>query len=426
MTTSFNRSRFAMMTAMVAAIFALVLAKPASAQHPTSNTWTAAGTKIKNKATASYTDARGNTYADVADSVEVTVGFRGSIAVTRGTASATFDANTTGNTVDFTVTNYGNGVDSVNFSLANTSSFTGLQYCVGTDCFSSAAGIDTIQIASGGSITVTIKFNVPAGAGGDTASFKLSGDSKRDATDTADSDLTSLDVRLNGSVAVTGGSASVVPTNYNGTTRMYYSASFKVTNSQTGSATYNLSQSVSGDADVSSIRITDCSGNTITSLTIGYNTFKNACVEYNVASGADAGDAATISLTATASNDNTISDGNDYSVTVIKAALSISKKAYLANGTTEITTETPKPGDTIWYKITVSNASGAAQASSVVIDDDLPTQITFDSSDSAATNADGGTPAWDFTGTTDTHVKATITTLAANASRSFMIKVVIK
>src|SRR4051812_28794662 len=122
MKKSGNGLRVAKFAALVVALMATAMVSNASAQtHPTSNTWTAAGTKIKNKATASYTDARGNTYADVADSVEVTVGFKGSVAVTAASAGpVSFATGSTANTIGFTVTNYGNGTDSINFAFANT------------------------------------------------------------------------------------------------------------------------------------------------------------------------------------------------------------------------------------------------------------------------------------------------------------------
>ena len=435
-----SMSRAVKALAFVVMAVAFGWATPASAQHPVANTWTAEGTEIKNKATASFTDARSNTYANVeSNEVTVTVGFRGSIAVLAVATPLEFVQDGTGS-AQFTVTNYGNGSDSVKFAFTNSNggTFTNAQFCVpdgadadtDPDCYASVAALRAanLLIAAGGSLVVTVTFDVAEGSGGETGNFTLEGSSGRDATNTADSDVIALSVDLidtepgtPGSVTVTAGAAaSVVPTNYNGTTRLYYDATFTVANGLAGSASFDLASAIAGDADITIVRLALCSdkATAVTSVTIAYAGSASVCVLYNVSDDATAADAAGITLTATAAADNTIDSDDEFDITVIKAAISLTKKAFLDDGTTEITTEKPLPGDFIIYQITVKNEGGAS-ASSVSITDVLPSEVTYVSSTADAAGwvlDDSGAPT----------VTGTLATLAASDERFFRIRVQIK
>lgn len=432
-----SRSRVlkALAFAVIAVAFGWVT--PASAQHPTANTWTAEGTQIKNKATASFTDARNNTYTDVeSNEVTVTVGFRGSIAVLAVATPLTFTQDGTGS-AQFTVTNYGNGADSVKYAFTNTNgaTFTNAQFCVpdgadadtDPDCYASIAALRAAEllIAAGGSLTITVTFDVAEGSGGEAGTFTLAGSSARDAANTADSDDIELSVDLidmtpgnPGNVAVTaGGPASVVPTNYNSTTRLYYDATFTVANNLAGGATFDLGSVIAGDADITIIRLALCSdkATAVTSVAIAYAGSASICVLYNVADAATAADAAAVTLTATAQADNSITDNDDYAITVIKAAITLTKKAFLDDGTTEITTEKPLPGDFIIYEITVKNEGGAS-ASSVSITDVLPSEVTYVSSTADAAG-------WVIDDTEAPTITGTLATLGATNERFFRIRV---
>ena len=419
----------ATMLAVVALAFAWVA--PASAQtHPTSNTWTSEGTVIKNKATANYTDARDNTYSAVeSNEVSVTVGFKGSVDVTAAsTSTVDFDAGTSGSAA-FTVTNYGNGLDTLKFTFTNSNgtAFTNVKLCVpGTPdpiCYSSVAALNSAKLvlAAAGTMVVTVTFDVASGSGNAGSTVSLGASSGRDATDAGYTDATPLHVNFTGTVGVTagsGGAASNVPTG----TGAPYSASFTVDNNTSGNDTFDVGASISGDADITIVRTALCSatGTAISSVSISAGGSASVCVLYTIAGTATASDAATITLGATSHIASAISDGSSFDITVIRPSISLSKKVYTDAGITEITTETPKPGDSIWYKIEVTN-SGTADASAVTIEDTLPGEVTY-------VSTTGDAAGWDFTGTDGStgYVKATLSSLAPSTPRSFLIKVTIK
>jgi uncharacterized repeat protein (TIGR01451 family) len=102
--------------------------------------------------------------------------------------------------------------------------------------------------------------------------------------------------------------------------------------------------------------------------------------------------------------------------------LTILKEAFTDAGLTTPVAGNVLPGQSIWYKITVSNAAGTAGAQTIDIDDDLPTQVTYVGS------GDDGNPNWTISGTGGppwTHVDAQLTTLGAGASAYFWIEVTI-
>ncbi len=89
----------------------LLISAPALAQP------TPEGTVITNQAEVSWTDANSNTYTPVSASVDVTVGFADGVDVS-GPASAAPNPGSTGNTLDYVLTNQGNGTDSLSVSEA--------------------------------------------------------------------------------------------------------------------------------------------------------------------------------------------------------------------------------------------------------------------------------------------------------------------
>ena len=126
-----------------------------------------------------------------------------------------------------------------------------------------------------------------------------------------------------------------------------------------------------------------------------------------------------------ANRDASHSDADDY--TVRTATLSVIKSSRVIsdpfNGTTN-----PKliPGATVEYCIQVANAAGGADATSVAINDSVPTQLTYVASSirlngtvtSGTCNADGVTGG----GYASPVVSGTIATIAAGATRTLVFR----
>src|SRR6266540_3806105 len=150
--------------ALAAAVLILVPAR-VHAQTPE-------GTVITNTATASYTDANGNPYADVTGSVSVTVGFLPGIAVRANTPSQTPASPSTGGTLSFGVANPGNGTDSVTISegisVSGVITVTGYRYA-SADYATLALlnnALSSAAITQGGSITIEVLYDVASNQGG--------------------------------------------------------------------------------------------------------------------------------------------------------------------------------------------------------------------------------------------------------------------
>jgi uncharacterized repeat protein (TIGR01451 family) len=113
---------------------------------------------------------------------------------------------------------------------------------------------------------------------------------------------------------------------------------------------------------------------------------------------------------------------------VFAASISASKTSTILSNGANFNTGTAIPGATIQYCITVDNASGGAAASSLVISDTLPAEVTFDSgfgvlvggtdcSDLVTDNGSG-----DFT---DPVVSGTIANLPAGDSQTLIFRATI-
>src|SRR4030081_1063165 len=114
----------------------LVTAQSASAQA------TPEGTVITNQATASWTDANNNTYTSVNASVSVTVGFTAGITTTSA-AIVTPASPSTSNNLNFTITNAGNGTDTI--GTVTTSAAAGLTitgYKIGATSYGTLAALN--------------------------------------------------------------------------------------------------------------------------------------------------------------------------------------------------------------------------------------------------------------------------------------------
>ncbi len=127
-----------------------------------------------------------------------------------------------------------------------------------------------------------------------------------------------------------------------------------------------------------------------------------------------------------------------HTVTVNAAAMTVSKFSTVVWDPVNLTTD-PKaiPGARVQYCIAVSNASGAATATSVVVDDDLPAEVTF-YPDAFGTTGDvmvngtlsggvctGGTEVDGYTAL-DTNVNESLLDIAGGETRTLYFQVTIQ
>jgi hypothetical protein len=435
------------------ALFALLLgvgwAAPAGAQTVTNPnaTWTPAGTTITNTATATFTDTQGNTYDPVSGSVDVVVGFKAGIMVSNIGGPYTVESGEA-TYVRWEIMNTGNGDDTPNISapVLTGGFYTEVQYCFthynadGTEktaevCSSDFGTLVFPVLAPGEYLVLDVKYTVAPGYGGTTGTVELSAASTEDGTVTDSAGPTDVTVTLAGAVTVTPDDQAVsqLPSNPDGTagnTTMVYTATFTVTNGYTGTITFDIDGAFTGTAFATVGSPYLCSDGTktaITTLQLLSGASRDVCVDYQVDDVAG-GTEGSITLTATYGMD---SDPGSYDVTVIRPVLSITKTAYYDNagvmgGVIDNTNEAarPKPGDVIWYTIEVSNGNSSSAPASIEISDPLPAQVTatgtYYSGDEPV-----GKPLWNFTGTTDTLLKAALTELGPGDARVITFKVTI-
>lgn len=393
----------------LAALVAGLVATPAHGQTPE-------GTVIRNIATVTFTDANSNSYAAVADTVDVTVGFVAGIDVIAAAATVGPASPSTADTIAFQVSNIGNGTDSVvvaeNISVGGVIAVTGYRYSGTT--YGTLAALNTAlsgaAIAQAGSITIQVIYDVLAGTGGVSTVYELTATSRRDGG-ASDSDATTITPNLVAAVAVTpDGGQNLQRLPSNGTN---YTFTFTVTNNATGPDAFDLLASFPGAA-ITIVSVNGVAGDStrITGLAAGAS--QNIDVIYSIGNVA-AGTVDTLVLTARSVASPATSDNGFADLTVVRPFLSIAKEPFRDDQSTPIGGgDTVAPGEFIQYRITVTNA-GSAAASSVHVDDLLPTELTF----AAAT---GDAPGWSFGGAGN-DVDADLSgTLASGASRFFWIR----
>ncbi|MEM7417269.1 MAG: hypothetical protein AAF389_17330 [Gemmatimonadota bacterium] len=400
---------------------------------------TAEGTTITNVATATYTDANGNTYAAESGQVSVTVGFLGSLDVT-SPATSTPASPSTGNTVTWTITNNGNGSDQV--QIAATSSDTDVAgitgYVYNTVTYPDLATLNA-QLASagdsvpaGGSITIDVVYDVGAGEGGNPSNVEVTATSTRAGGD-SNAATTVVTPDLTGTVTVAADNATIDRLPSNGT---LYVESFTVTSNITGTTTLDLLASLDGTnaatLTIQRIRIDGgawiAGAGTSTSFTSGQ--ISTVEVEYSVDGAVtDAGSSSTLTLSATASAvGGTPSDSDDHAVTIIAPLLAVAKSVHASQADAEAgapaLATNPQPGATIWYRVAVTN-SGTAPA-----DLSAPGAVTDDFSGLPVTYAGTVTDAasavsFDTLGEAGGVITATLASLAPGATAFFVFSVTI-
>ncbi len=396
----------------VAVLLAALTAVPANAQTPE-------GTVIRSIATVSFTDANSNTYASVADTVDLTVGFVAGLNVTASAATVGPASPSTNDTLFFPVANIGNGTDSVtisqNISVGGIITVTG--YRVGATTFASLATLNAslagTGIAQSASITVKVIYSVTGGTGGLSTVFTLTATSRRN-TGVSDNAATTVSPNLTTAVAVTpDGAQNLQRLPSNGTN---YSFSFTVTNNASGADGFDLLASHPKTA-ITIVSVNGVAGDSTRISGLASGASQVIAVVYSIGNVA-AGTPDTLVLKARSTTSPGTSDNGFADITVIRPLLTVVKVAFRDNQTTLIGTGTVVPGEFIQYKITITNG-GSAAASTVHVADALATQLTFS----------GTTP--DAAGWTLSNVGNNVSgdltgTLAAGTSRFFWVRASVK
>jgi uncharacterized repeat protein (TIGR01451 family) len=382
------------------------------------------GTTITNTATASWTDANGNTYTPVTASATVTVGYLVAVDV-QGTSPVTVASPSTTNWQSYTIHNGGNGTDSVKHvsaSITAGGSVTG--YRIGATIYADTAALNLalsgMAIAANADLLVEVRYDIAPGQGGTPITLTLTATSSRQPTGTGSSDSfpTVLNPAVAAAVSVSPDVGTFDRLPSNGTN---YSQVFVVANNGNATDNFTLTASTSsgGAATVGIVSVNGAAG-TGSSVSIASGATASITVVYSVANVA-AGGADSLRLLATSTADGTKSDFGAVQVRVVRAALTILKEPYRDNQSVLIgATDRVLPNEFIQYKLTVTNTGGAA-ASSVSITDPLAAALTY-------VSAAGDTPAdWSIT-TPGGVVTANLTSgpLAAGASRFIWVRVQVR
>ncbi|HEX8275813.1 MAG TPA: hypothetical protein VF615_24470 [Longimicrobiaceae bacterium] len=397
--------------ALAGLLLAPLAASPAAAQTPT-----AEGTTITNTATATWSDANGNTYTPATASVSITVGFAAGVDVASPT-TATPLSPSTANEQPFTITNGGNGLDSVSVSTTAGAGVTVTGYKIGSTTYPTLAALNAAlagtPISAGGTVTVTVVYTVASGQSGQSIPLGLTATSRRTPANSDTSTTTLSPIAVAGiSVTPDAGTVSRLPSN--GT---QYTATYTLTNPGGVGGTFNLAASTANGAVLTIVSVNGTAGAS-GSIAVGAGGTQTVDVVYTIATGAAAGSTAGLTLAATSSTDPSTTDTGSYTVTVIGASVSMSKEAFRDNQTTAIGAgDRVLPGEYIQYRITVTN-TGASAASTVSVSDPLPAQVTYQS-------ASGDAAGWTISESSGT-VTAGLATLAPSASRFFWIRVRVK
>jgi uncharacterized repeat protein (TIGR01451 family) len=245
---------------------------------------------------------------------------------------------------------------------------------VDTTTYASLAALNTalgtLGISAGESIRIIVQYTTGPGSGGLSADITLEATSVRDAN--TDSDDVNVAPSLTGSISVT---QPATPINRlpSGGASPTYSVVFPVYSSLAGTVSVSLTAAVDGTnaAGVTIVSVNGVAGSS-TSSSFTYNSTQNITVVYTVANNA-AG--ATTALTLTA-NGGVSSDSKTVDVVIVKPVLTITKGVFTDAGLTTPVSGNVLPGQTLYYRIAVTN-TGSASASALSIEDVLPTEVSY-------------------------------------------------
>ena len=349
----------------------LAVATEARAQTPE-------GTVITNTATATYTDANGNAYAPVTGSVSVTVGFKAGVTVTANTPNPAAASPSVADTMTFTVSNIGNGTDSMSISDASSVpgviTVTGYRY--GATTYGTLAALNgalaTAAIPQGGSIVIKVVFNVASGQGGVTTVYTLTATSRRTPATSANASSTITPITVYGLAVTPDGGQNVQRLPGNG-----YSFTFAVQNNGNGNDNFDVIATSPGSPVITVVSVNGVAGDSAR-LSLAPSASTNITVVYNVANVAGG---STDTLTGRSVGQPATTDPGFMDLTVIKPNLTLTKAAYLDDGVTPVASGVI-PGQIIRFRFTVTNG-GATSASNVLVTDALPAQVTYVSTSSS-------------------------------------------
>jgi uncharacterized repeat protein (TIGR01451 family) len=372
------------------------------------------GTVIINTATVTYTDANSNAYAPVSGSVSVTVGFTAGVSVTANTPSPTPASPSSANQLTFTVTNAGNGTDSVsisqNISVAGVITVTG--YEIGASSYASLAALNLALsqtvMAQGGTVQITVNYDVSADQGGINTVYTLTAASLRTPATTS-----------NGQSSITPAQSYAVATTPDGAQNLQrlpgtsYSFTFTVQNNGNGSDPFDLLATSPGSVVISIVSVNGVAGDS-TRVTLAAGASQTYAVVYDVANVA-AGSTDTLNLRARSVGQPATLDDGFADLTVVKPNLTVSKQAFRDDGVTAVV-GTVLPGEFIRYQVTITN-NGSTGATSVQVADALPAELAY----ASGTGADWSFSASGQTVTADYTANGGV--LAASASSSFVLRV---
>jgi uncharacterized repeat protein (TIGR01451 family) len=372
------------------------------------------GTVITNTATVTYTDVNSNAYAPVIGSVSVTVGFVAGVSVAANTPTPTPASPSSANQLTFTVTNAGNGTDSVaisqNISVAGVITVTG--YAIGATPYANLAALNLAlsgtAVAQGGTVQIHVNYDVLVNQGGINTVYTLTAASRRTPATTA-----------NGQSSITPAQTYAVATTPDGAQNLQrlpgtnYSFTFTVQNNGNGTDQFDLLATSPGSAVVSIVSVNGVAGDS-TRVTLTSGATQTYAVVYNVAVVA-AGSTDTLYLRARSLGQPATFNDGFADLTVVKPNLTVTKQAFRDDGVT-VVVGTVLPGEFLRYQVTITN-SGSTSATSVQVIDALPAELTYASS----TGTD-----WSFSvvgPTVTADYTATGGILAASASSSFVLRV---
>ena len=400
----------------LAGLTVAIAAAPATAQTPE-------GTTIRNIATTTFTDANGNSYATVADTVDITMGFVVGLSLTPDNGSQSPASPSPGNALAFTVQNVGNGVDTVQVAESITGDVTVISsvdsLIWNSTNYASISALNTAlasyELTAGASTVITAYYTVPSDKGGLSANYQLTATSVRDPgeSDPGDYDITAGETFA---VAVTpDGAQNLQHLPSNGTN---YTFTYTVQNNGNGPEDFDLLASFEDASDIAIVSVNGVGGAT-TQINLAAGASTTIDVIYTVLD-IVAGTKDTVTLRATSVTAAATWNEGFADLTVIRPALTITKEAFTNIGLTTPVSGDVLPGESIWYKVTISNSSGTATAVTIDLDDDLPTQVTY------VIHGDDGS-GWTITksGSSPEHIDATKVSLAAGASAYFWIEVTI-
>lgn len=409
MRTIHIRAAFAGLAAIAMLAFG---ADRASAQGPTPE-----GTVITNTATASFTDANGNTYTDVTASATVTVGFMAGPSVSVAGSTGPLSPST-GNGVTFTITNAGNGTDQFSVGVVAAAGLTIDHYTFsGTDYASLAllnAALAGANVAAASSIDVIVVYDVASGQGGASLNIDFTATSVRDNT-ASDAATFTVTPSAAYAVTVTAGAASVdvLPTNGGQET-----ITFTVANTGTLAETFDLAASIAGAGNLVIVSVNGTAGATST-VTLASGANASVSVVYTV-NDVPGGTSDAITLSATSQTDPVnASDSDQTTINVERPALTMTKVAFRDDQVTLIDNgagDEVLPGEFIQYRISVQN-TGGANAVTVEITDPLAPGLVFDSTQEDVLGD------WTITEVAGTVTAQLNAPLAAGATRFFWIRV---